>query len=365
MIRNIIEIMRDMKTATGLSYPAVCEACEVEYPSFARWLKRYTSNKPVVSRPGPKKVEPFDMENLQFEINNLKHGKKRTAETGKLYSMYMNSISRRDFGLLVSMARKDVNREHEANLRRINWKTPGLVWSMDDTELGSDPNGIKLFEHMVMDLGSRYKFPPVFGSLLTGKRVAENLEKLFKKYGVPLFLKRDNHKNLNNKDVDEVLKNNFVIPLNSPEYYPPYNGSIEKGNSEFKACLVEKVEVLQSGIREHLQAYSETAIHELNHKGRECLRGNNSCQRFFNEKSNYRFTIKERSSIYKWINIQTEAILEVMKFDHYSEKEKRYRKAFGSAWRVAAETWMRMKGYIFVSVDQKVLPNFCLENYHK
>ncbi|MHC4538007.1 MAG: hypothetical protein ACYS6K_29110, partial [Planctomycetota bacterium] len=138
MIRNIIEIMRKMKTATGLSYPAVCEACEVKYPSFARWLKRYTSNRPVASRPGPKKVEPFDMENLRFEINNLKHGKKRTPETGKLYSMYMNSISRRDFGLLVSMARQDANREHEANLRRINWNTPGLVWSMDDTELGRD-----------------------------------------------------------------------------------------------------------------------------------------------------------------------------------------------------------------------------------
>jgi hypothetical protein len=356
MIHQVIKIIQEMKANTGLSYPAICEACELEYSSFARWLGRYNMNESVVSRPGPKKVKSFELENLQENIRNLKHGKKRTAETGKLYAKYEGSVSRRDFGLLVSMARKDVNHERAMNLRRIDWKAPGTVWSMDDTELGKDPYGNKVVEHMVTDLSSRYKFPPVCGPLMTGKKVAANLEKLFKMYGPPLFLKRDNHGNLNSWEVNAVLKKYFVIPLNSPEYYSPYNGSVEKANRDFKDCLVEKLENLTSGIREHLQIYSETAVHDLNHKHRDCLQGEISCQRFYSQKNHYCFNKRERRLIYNWIKSQTWAILHYMKIES--------NKAFSSAWRVAAETWLRMKGFIFVSVNGKVLPNFSLENSH-
>lgn len=348
--------MQEMKDKTGLSYPAICEACEVEYSSFARWLGRHKINQPAVYRPGPKKVKLFALENLQEKIRNLKHGKKRTAYTGNLYDRYADFISRRDFNLLVNMARRDVNRVHEMNLRHIDWKTTGIVWSMDDTELGTDTNGFRIFEHMVMELGSRYKFPPVCGPLMSGKQVAVNLEKLFRKFGVPLFLKRDNHGNLNSWEVNAVLKKYFVIPLNSPEYYSPYNGSIEKANRDFKDCLVEKLEKLTSGIREHLQIYSETTAHDLNHKRRDCLQGEISCQRFFNQKNDYRFNKRERRSIYNWIKSQTWAIL------HYMNDKTH--KAFSSAWRIAAETWLRMKGFIFVSVNGKVLPNFMPEYSH-
>jgi len=356
MIRKVIEIIKEMKDKTGLSYPTICEACEVEYSSFARWLSRHKINKPAVFKPGPKKVKPFSLERLQEKIRNLRHGKKRTQSTGELYARFADYISRRQFNDLVSMARHDVNLEHSMNMRRIEWKNPGIVWSMDDTELGKDSHGSQVDEHMVMDLGSRYKFPPVCGSLMTGKEVAENLENLFKKYGTPLFIKRDNHKNLNNCEVDAVLEKYFVIPLNSPEYYSPYNGSIEKANREFKECLAEKLEVLSSGMREHLQAYSETAVHDLNHKQRPCLQGDNSCQRFFNLKSNHWFSKKERRSIYQWIKSQTWAILEYM--------ENKSEKAFGAAWRIAVETWLRMKGFIFVYVNGKVLPNFMPEYSH-
>lgn len=356
MIHKVIEIIKEMKDKTGLSYPAICEACEVEYSSFARWLSRHKINQPPVSKPGPKKVKPFSLERLQEKIRNLRHGKKRTGATGDLYDRYAEFISRRDFQFMVSMARQDVNREHTMNIRRIEWKNPGIVWSMDDTELGKDTNGIRFFEHMVTDLGSRYKFPPVSGCMLSGKDVAANLERLFKRYGCPLILKRDNHGNLNSWEVNEVLKKYFVIPLNSPAYYSPYNGSIEKANRDFKECLVEKLQRLTSGVREHLQIYSETVVHDLNHKHRDCLHGEISCQRFFNQKDNNRFNKRERRSIYNWIKSQTWAILQYMK-----DKSD---KAFNSAWRIAVETWLRMKGFIFVSVNGKVLPNFMPEYSH-
>jgi hypothetical protein len=354
-----LEKAREIKNHAGLTYPAVCKAFGLDYSSFSRWLDRYKKERPVFGKPGPKKIKPFELDKLQQEVRELKHGKKRTAKTGHLYQKYAEFISRRDFMHIVSMARLDVNLDHKMNMRRIEWRAPCLVWSMDDTEIGRDLNGNKLFEHMVMDLGTRYKFPPVFGHQLKGCEVAANLEKVFKKYGFPLFIKRDNHGNLNSWEVNEVLKKYSVIHLNSPEYYSPYNGSIEKANGEFKERLLEKLEVANpASIGKHFQIYSETAVHDLNHKSRECLKGQNSCQKYFNARNIKIFYKRERRAIYDWIKSQTRSIL-----DHMDIKDE-FGKKFNSAWRIAAETWMRMKGFIFVSVNGKVLPNFSLGNYH-
>ena len=57
----------------------------------------------------------------------------------------------------------------------------------------------------------------------------------------PCFLKRDNGGNLNHRAVNEVLSEFFVLPLNSPTYYAPYNGAIEESQRGLKACLREKL----------------------------------------------------------------------------------------------------------------------------
>jgi len=70
--------------------------------------------------------------------------------------------------------------------------------------------------------------------------VAEHLEKLFRRHGPPLFLKRDNGSPLNAAEVDAVLADYGVIPLNSPAYYPRYNGAMEKSIRDFKAALAKR-----------------------------------------------------------------------------------------------------------------------------
>ncbi|MFC1583993.1 hypothetical protein ACFL5V_00450 [Fibrobacterota bacterium] len=352
----IIRDLKTMKERSNMSWPEMCRACNLEYSTVMRWLGREESGVPPVFRPGPKKTRPFSMSGLMERIRNLNHGKKRTAGTGELYDTYSGSISRRDFGRLAAMARKEVNDGRAMDMRRVDWKTPGIVWSMDDTELGTVWDGSKIVGHLVMDLGSRYKFPPDCGPLPAGDAVAESLERLFNKYGPPLFLKMDNHWNFRNKAVFRVLARYFVIPLFSPPYYSPYNGSIEKANGEFKEMLADKLENVTDGIREHLQAYAETAVHDLNHKDRGCLYGTNSCRKFFAEKDINKFYIRERRTIFDWIKTQTRAIMEYM--------EVNTGKAYEAAWRIACETWLRLKGFISVSVNGKVLPNFGAEISH-
>ena len=145
------------------------------------------------------------------------------------------------------------------------------------------------------------------------------------KFGPPLFLKKDNHGNLNNREVDKVLEEHYVIPLNSPAYYAPYNGGVEKANGEFKETLLSKADPESPNLKEHITAYSESAAHDLNHKPRECLKGQNSCQAFFNNRQLHKFTIRERRIIYEWIISKT--------YDIFKCMEHKTRKAFESAWR--------------------------------
>jgi len=139
----------------------------------------------------------------------------------------------------VEESRREVLRERQADTRRIDWRVPGAVWSMDPTELTWRDDALrqKLRLLPVMDLASRYKFPPWVGSPLTGDQVAAHLEELFHRYGPPLVLKRDNGSNLHTAAVDELLNRWLVIPLNSPPHYPPDNGGIERAQREFKSAL--------------------------------------------------------------------------------------------------------------------------------
>ena len=76
------------------------------------------------------------------------------------------------------------------------------------------------------------------------------------------FFKRDNAKNFNCRSVDMLLENRMVIPLNSPYYFAPYNGSIEHAQGELKSYLVgKKMESLQG-----LMLQVKMGIHHLNHK---------------------------------------------------------------------------------------------------
>jgi hypothetical protein len=198
----IVERMSEIKRREGIPYLVQCEATDVAYSSLRRWKDRSLKGEPVLYRPGPKKVEPFDVGHLYEEIAALRHGRRRTRGTGELYRRHSQEISRRDLQSLIAQARRDAfGRSME-----IQWRKLGLVWAMDDTQRHS------LFMNNCQDLASRYKFGPVVGErLLPGPQVADRLALLFNRYGPPLFLKRDLGENLQHAAVDDLLSNAFVV----------------------------------------------------------------------------------------------------------------------------------------------------------
>lgn len=331
--------------------------------SLRRWRGRQRQGAPLLSFPGPGKVAPLELETLIADLLSLAHGRHRTAGTGALYERFRDQLSRRVIGELAELLRHEHWRRVAAEQRRIAWLTPGLVWSMDDMEMSAAELGLtvpgKFFWNQVRDLASRYQFEPLISKVLAiGASVAERLRALFDKYGPPLVIKLDNHGNLNNAPVAAVLAEYMVIPLNSPPHYPPYNGSMEKGQDEFQRALKPKLigrqwpMLTDEGAMNVLQLGSEVAVHDLNLRLRPCLKG---------VSARHYFEVGERDrKEYYDRNKRREVFDEIRAMASLAMAETGLtdQRVADAAWRLAVETWLRREGHIAVSVGGKVLPYY-------
>jgi len=345
-----MEIITDIKGKTKMPDVLICRAVRVPLSTLGRWRRRRRDNHPLLNRPGPKKVEQFDPAVLETEIKSLDHGAKRSGGATNLYGKYQDKISRRDLFRMVGQVRQEAAADRRSHLRRIEWLAPGVVWVTDVTEYDLGVAG-KLHLQNTQDSGSRYKFPPLSGECPVGEEVAGDLSEKFFRFGPPLFLKRDNGGNLNHRAVNEVLSEFFVLPLNSPAHYAPYNGAIEESQGELKACLRDKrLSLLPDMERDSLAIYAEVAVHDLNHRHRPCLRGKTSCQVFFSMDQRTVFSKWERRAIYDILMDRVERILVSM-----NEFDKSAREA---AWRIVVEFYLQSRAFIKVLIPQKVSPNF-------
>jgi hypothetical protein len=340
----MLAVIDQIRERTGMPYRAISSAVKLPYPSFTRWRARRKQDTPLVRQPGPPKVKPPDFGGLAQDIAQLSHGHDRTQGAGALYARHASSISRRELQSMVAMARHDQSAFHRRNLRRIRWNVPNVAWSMDPCEYKQHDDGGKVSLNQMQDLASRYKFSPMTGEVPCGEEISGYLAATFDRFGAPLFLKRDNGSNLNHAAVNNVLADYFVVPVNSPVHYPPYNGAIEEAQTELKNGLAVKLAYRPFCPRAHLEAYAGTVEHDLNHQPRPCLNGSNACRVYFTGKRT--FTKWERRDAYVWItNLQNDILS--------SEGVQPQ-----AAWRIAVEAWLRMKGFITVSINGKVLPNF-------
>ena len=364
MITEVVKGAEETKAKLGLSNSVYCNEVEVPGSTFRRWNTRMRNGEPLLNTPGPRKVEPLRLEDLHSEIKELSHRQKLSYGTTELYNKYSNSISRRDLSELVRTARSEVILAERQGLKRIVWHGSNLAWSMDDLYCDlKDPEGRKFYANRMQDMGSKYKFNPLAGEFPCGEEVAGYLEDMFTRFEPPLFLKRDNRGNLNHPSVNDVLNEYFVIPLNSPTYYAPYNGSIEESQGEFLRRLKQNLSPYESCHRESFQPHANTVEYDLNHYPRACLGGKTSCQVYFEGRGKLRFSIRERRDIYDWTLSLAGDILADMGGND--------KPTFESAWRISIETWLRQNGYITVTINGtawgtggKVSPNYAEKNAH-
>jgi transposase InsO family protein len=330
-------MIKVLQQQSHLSAHAASEALGLGYRQLLRWQERTKAGAPALVPPGPKKTGPLPLAAVRAEVEALRHHPHRSEGTGALYQKHQGVISRRELARLVAEERGHREQARRRLHRRVTWHVPNVAWAIDATERGRDRQGRKLFVHAVQDLCSRYRFAPLLALESKGPAVAEHLDKLFRRHGAPLFLKRDNGSPLNAAEVDAVLAEHGVIPLNSPAHYPRYNGAIEKGIREVQealgACLVPRPVRWQPAA---LLPYVVAVQHQ--------------------HQPHAHYTKRERLAIFEWIRIHAK--------DRIHQLEKIDQRSVRAAWRRAAETWLRCQGLITVSINQKVLPNLPLKYVH-
>lgn len=327
----------------------------LSYRRLLRWRQRHGAGAPTLLAPGPKKTGPLPLEAVRAEVAALRHHRRRSDGVVALYQRHQGVISRRDLARLVAEERGRRETARRGLHRRVDWHMPNTAWAIDATERGRDRQGRKLFVHAVQDLCSRYRFAPLVALESKGPAVAEHLQKLFRRHGPPLFLKRDNGSPLNCAEVDAVLAAHGVIPLNSPAYYPQYNGAIEKGIREMQSalgtCLARPVRWQPKA----LLPYVVAVHHALNCKPRRVLHRHTACEAYHHQ-PHARYAKRERLAIFEWIRVHAH--------DRIQQLEKVDQRSVLAAWRRAAETWLRCQGLITVTINQKVLPNLPRKYVH-
>lgn len=346
LIEILIRKAEKCTESFNLSLLEAANICGIPYSTFCRYRQRMNRNENIIRKRGRKPLPRMvDYYQLKLEIGELKHGKKRTAGTGKLREKYKGIIPRRELNRLINEVRQEIILGRRQNMTRIKWHCPHMVWSMDDYEYIED--GIKFYVHQVQDLTSKYKFEPLVGRKpLKGEEVAGNLAKLFKQYGAPLIMKRDNGSNLKNLAVSDVLNSFRVITLNNPPYYPQYNGSMERAQREAKRELNN----MRFEFKSHavFPFAARQAVHNLNHKPRSVLGGEWSCFQW-QVHAAVRFSNTFRIDAYKTIK---QLALDIAEGVQYSNQQV----VLCKSWRKAVQTWLHINGHITIKRNGKVLP---------
>jgi len=333
-----MKTVQETKARHGISYKAQAKHNRMSERTMYRKIGRLKRNKPILQKRGPQKIE-FDLSGLFEQIRQLPHGPKRTVGLGRLHASWSDHTSRRDIRDFARLARWEAREESLATMRRITWRLPGTVWAFDETHVGYNEHNEKLFNATGIDLASTYLFEPLLGTPCCGAEIAGHLDRLCRKYGPPLFLKVDNGSNLNSLEVQEVMEHWGIIPLNSPPYYPPYNGTIEHMNGEIQQ-QIQRDPRFQSAPTEHKEAYLTGFMHTLNHKERRSLGTRHACQFFGNRRQRVTFSKRMRRDIIGEVQtIQQEILGEI---NQPNDRET------AAAHRRACETVMLKHGLINV-----------------
>lgn len=341
-VKMLVELVEQAKVQVGWSCRRVTKAAGVSRASLARWRDRVREQEPCVRVPGPKKDVQVDMEGLLAEVRELEHGRYRSKGTTALYQKHQAAISRRQLQKSVKEERQRVNAARWVKLRTIEWQVPGMAWAMDTTQIE------KVQMQQVQDLASRYKYEPFVAASVCGEQVAEQLERMIGIYGAPLVLKRDRGGNLRHEAVQAVLEKHLIVPLDSPPYYPRYNGAIEYAQREMKELL--EVRYPQA---DRVLACSSAAAQELNHHPKPCLNGQTPCAVLeTGRKTMQGYTRQRRKEVIDWIKNEALAIIRGMGGPLASLRAR------DAAWRRAVETWLHRNGAITVSVHGQVLPSY-------
>ncbi len=326
---------------------ALCGGLALPYRSFLRWRTRRREGVAVVQRPGPKKIDPLPLAELEGWVAQLTHREQRTFGAPALARELSERVSTRQVSECVAAYRRQRRRVQRQSYQRIEWTAPNVAWSLDGAETLADDQQVKLRFVAFQDLASRYRFEPLFALSLEGGEIARHLDRLFERHGPPLFLKRDNGSNLNCAEVNQVLAKHGVIPLNSPAYYPCYNGAMENSIGQYKKHLLPCLVTPPSWDLKTVRPLGRALVVELNARRRRALDWATPAAVF--HAGGPGWSKRFRQDTFQWIESRWRTTVTAMEQPNHRQ--------LATAWRAEAVAWLRCQQLIRCSATENVLPH--------
>lgn len=348
-MKEFIDKSQAVKTELRLSERQLCRSLALTRSTYRRWHRRSLHQQELICSPGPKKFQPLPLEKLKAGINALVHCSKRTHGTTALFEQYSSAISRRHFQQLVEQTRAEYHQEQRHKLQHLQWHSPNLAWAIDGAQYTADGQAQLLLFIAAQDLASSHRFAPLPALQLTGQQVAQYLEELFKRHRPPLILKRDNGSIFNNEAVDAVLARWHVLPLNSPAYYPRYNGAIEKGICEIKRDLPSVLPPPPAWQIPQVKPILNALCLQQNTQPRRRLHGRSACEVYYHDPSPA-YPKGERIAIFHSILSSASASI-----NHMDEPDRR---DLSAAWREATVHWLVCQNLLSLSFQPKCVTPF-------
>jgi len=210
---------------------------------------------------------------------------------------------------------------------------------------------------LIGDVASGYEFAPLWGEVVTaGELLAAHLEWLFERYGAPLVLKRDNGSNLNHEAVNDVLARHGVLALNSPPYWPRYNGSRERGVRLFKEGLAQWIGSKPDATTVDLADGIELVRLCGNQRPRRRWAGREPVSLLRSgQEVVRRYDRIERERAAQWVREEAERQGQIG--SNPEETRDRSRRTVNAWWRRAVETWLQNQNIITIVPGKSVTPS--------
>jgi len=343
-----VTLIIELKVKDKLFYKIAAKIIGVSYRRLMHYKSKVKKGCEPLEKRGCKSM-CCDGARSEFRMDawRLDHRNKCTYGVGQLDKQYRGRIPRAERRKIVKEVRHELKQQRLASLNHLEWMKVQVVWSMDIFEYVF--NGKKYFVLQVQDMVSRLKFKTVCGQGgLCGAEVAGHLAHLFEEHGAPLFLKMDNGSNLNAADVQDILEYYKVLPLNSPPYYPQYNGAIERAQSEVKEYLTEQIEQENVIHEDAFRLAVHLAVHDANHRKRDVLYGECSCA-FYHCHKRVTWTKQERTQVYQEVSGYTLDIADEVGYVNNTLM-------INNAWRKACQLWLLKNHAVKIIKGEKVLP---------
>ena len=196
--------------------------------TLRRWLSRIVEGAPLIRQRGGTRLPgpPASEQCVRETVADL-HGLPGAASLARS----VVGVSRRRAAELKHEVVSAMERERKKACAHVEISEPGVVRAFDAMHL------VPGFALNAADACVPYRTSCVHADAYDADRVSEVLDRDFQLHGAPLVLRDDCARCHTAPVVMSVLQKHRVALLQSPPYYPQYNGQHERQNREHRAWL--------------------------------------------------------------------------------------------------------------------------------